>query len=318
MSAVATAGVVVGSIGLAVAVSALGVSIDAENKSNDALNQLQGLTLKNVGTISLVASPSELKMLGLLAGSGISIDRVVDNAVITCTTVGQQGASGADGKQGDAGDAGPSGSSGQQGVSGENGVSGASGSSGQQGASGASGSSGQQGSSGSSGASGASGSQIGFFVPFSSSSINITSDGAGVLLTYGSAVAIAAGALSLISTSTPTSFIATHACTLVGVSAALITFLLGFSSLAEANLTLEIYGSTSAPPTTGSRGITLLYTLAVGTVPAIGCDENTIFANSNYALSIPIVQNQWILCIFRKAGTGDAVTGFVNGGLRFI
>ncbi len=151
-------------IGLATAIAALGVSIDAENRASDAQTKIQAMTLKNVGLISLVSDPVELKILGLSPGAGISIERLLDNVVITCTTTGQQGASGADGKQGDTGPDGKVGASGEQGASGssgqsgQQGESGSSGSSGQQGSSGSSGQNGQQGVSGESGEQGVSGS----------------------------------------------------------------------------------------------------------------------------------------------------------------
>ncbi len=152
---------------------ALGLSIDAETKSNSALDQLQNLSLKNVGEISLVDDPDEFKLLGLYPGAGILLERIGNNIVITSTTVGEQGPSGRDGAQGFQGDTGevgatgadgenglavegPTGATGGQGVTGSNGEQGVSGSSGEQGISGASG---QQGISGEQGVSGSSGQQ---------------------------------------------------------------------------------------------------------------------------------------------------------------
>ncbi len=335
MDKLALGGVITSTLSLAVATCALGVSIDAEVKSNDALNQLKDLTLKNVGTISLVANPSELKMLGLLAGTGISIERVADNAVITCTTVGQQGASGADGKKGDTGDtgdAGSSGSSGQQGVSGQQG---ASGSSGQQGASGssgqqgASGESGQQGASGPSGgppgatgASGASGQQSNgaTFVCFSSTTAVSAIHGSGALLFGGSSVAIS-GPVTALDVATPScAFIATRACTLVEIAGAFFATGISFADNEPHVLIIEVYGSDSAPPTTIATGMSLLHTLTLYTIPPNdGFDIGTILPASDTGLSVAVLANQWISVAFRATGdNGSSAVGYVNGSMRFL
>ncbi len=90
---------------------ALGLAIDAECKSNNALNELQTKTLKNLGRNSLVANADTLTLRGLEAGQGITLEVTTDNVVISA-------------------DQGPSGSQGPTGTSGVNGVDGATGASG--------------------------------------------------------------------------------------------------------------------------------------------------------------------------------------------
>lgn len=134
---------------LAVGTIALALAINAENVASNTLFNARDLSIENDGEVSLVAkgtSPN-FELLGLEAGSGVTITSDTNN--VTITVLGASGATGQTipgptGLIGASGNSGPVGASGPNvvGPTGASGVIGSTGASGQNGVVGASGASG--------------------------------------------------------------------------------------------------------------------------------------------------------------------------------